>query len=58
MTNWNCRVCGMPNWNCSVCGKPVDENEMEVCADCGAIFCPECVEAGEFDDHECEDLED
>ena len=48
----------MTNWNCSVCGKPVDESEMEVCADCGAIFCPECVEDGEFDDHECEDLED
>lgn len=45
-------------WNCSVCGKPVTEEEMEVCADCGAIFCAECVDAGEFDDHECEDLED
>lgn len=48
-------------YSCSCCGKHLKENDLGLdCADCGAIFCEECVRNGEVEGHECEndELED
>ena len=43
-------------FSCSCCGTSLKENELVVaCADCGAIFCEQCVRNGEVNNHECED---
>ena len=47
-------------FNCSFCGKSLKETDLVIdCADCGAIFCEDCVRNGEIEAHECEeDFED
>jgi hypothetical protein len=43
-------------YSCSCCGKPLQEDDLVVdCADCGAIFCEECVRNGKVKSHECDD---
>ena len=47
---------GVYGFSCIGCGKNLlPENEVAVCNECGAIFCKECVEDGEFDNHICEE---
>lgn len=43
-------------FSCSCCGKLLQPADLIVsCADCGVIFCEECVRNGEVNNHECED---
>lgn len=43
-------------FSCYCCGKSLKENDLVVdCADCGAIFCEECVRNGEMNNHKCEE---
>lgn len=47
---------GVSGFSCSCCGTTLHPNdEVEACSDCGAIFCKECVEAGELKSHDCEE---
>ena len=48
-------------YSCVCCGKNLKEDDLAVdCADCGAIYCEECVRNGEMNNHECDagDFED
>lgn len=46
---------GIEGFSCVNCGKTVHANDLvEVCSDCGAVFCKECVEDESFKNHECE----
>lgn len=41
---------------CVCCGKDLEpEDLVEVCADCGAIFCRECSSMGELKAHDCDE---
>lgn len=43
-------------FSCTCCGRPLKVDDLMVsCADCGAIFCEECVRNGEVENHECDD---
>lgn len=43
-------------YSCSCCGKHLTEKDLGLdCADCGAIFCEECVRNGEVENHVCDD---
>lgn len=47
---------GVAGFSCDHCGKDLKpEDKVLACSDCGALFCEDCVRAGAFDDHECED---
>ena len=47
---------GSEGFSCSCCGKNLEPNDLvEVCADCGAIFCKECAEMGELKAHSCDE---
>ena len=53
-TNHLTRI-GSRMYSCSCCGRALNEDDLVVdCADCGAIFCEECVRDGEINSHECE----
>ena len=46
---------GMNGFSCSECGKELKPSDKVcACADCGAIFCEDCVRAGRLENHECE----
>lgn len=48
----------IPNsgFSCDGCGAPLDKGSLFCdCADCGAIYCAECVKNGTFEAHTCED---
>lgn len=52
-------MAGMNGMACGGCGKPLDAHDHVVaCADCGMVFCQECVENGTFTAHECDDDEE
>lgn len=41
---------------CCVCGEGIKRgDDVAICPDCGAIFCKECVDAGEFEKHTCDE---
>lgn len=43
---------------CACCGTILLRGEeYNVCPDCSAIFCKECCENGNFDGHNCEELD-
>lgn len=43
---------------CACCGASIKKGDKFLdCADCAAIFCYECCENGNFDNHSCEELE-
>ena len=43
-------------FRCNGCCTPLDKGSLFCdCADCGAIYCAECVENGTFEAHTCED---
>lgn len=45
---------GMNGYSCDYCGTDIGANDpVQICADCGAIFCKECVISGNRDEHEC-----
>ena len=47
---------GVDGCSCSTCGIPLSPEEyVEICPDCGAIFCSDCVSAGIADDHICDE---
>lgn len=55
------RPIGSKFYSCSCCGKGLKEDDLVVdCADCGAIYCEECVRNGEMSVHLCDegDIED
>lgn len=46
---------GVYGFSCICCGKHLEpEDEIVSCDDCCAIFCKDCVEDGEFEEHICE----
>lgn len=50
---------GTYGMSCNECGKSIGpEDEVQICPDCGAIICRECVENGAWDDHECDEEEE
>ena len=49
------RKIGTNGFSCSNCGKVLSSSDMvEVCNDCGAIFCEECVNENALKNHVCE----
>ena len=47
---------GMPGMSCFCCGKELAETDkVIVCADCGAVFCMDCIAEGALESHEYED---
>lgn len=43
-------------YSCDICGRPIAAGEyIEVCSDCGAVFCMGCVNDGRIDEHKCEE---
>ena len=49
---------GSEGFACANCGQLLHSDDMvEVCADCGAIFCQECVEDESFENHSCDECE-
>lgn len=58
MENNNYITMGTEGFSCAGCGDTIGANDpVQVCGDCGGVFCRSCVENGNFEDHECE-LED
>lgn len=57
MTNTS-KPIGTPGMSCFCCGKELAETDkVIVCADCGAVFCMDCIAEGALESHEyeCED---
>ena len=47
---------GTYGFSCSCCGNDLEPDDLvEVCADCGAIFCKACADTGELMTHTCEE---
>lgn len=41
---------------CNGCGKDLREGDLVCdCAECGAMYCEECVRDGTFENHDCQD---
>lgn len=50
------RPIGSTLFSCYNCGKHLSREDLAVdCADCGAVFCEDCVKSGALDEHICED---
>lgn len=50
------RPIGTELFSCDHCGKPLHREDLFVdCADCGAIFCENCVKSGALNEHICEE---
>ena len=50
------RPIGSTLFSCCNCGKHLRREDLAVdCADCGAVFCEDCVKSGALDEHICED---
>lgn len=48
------RPIGSNFYSCANCGKSLTvECKVLDCADCGAIFCEQCVRDGSFESHQC-----
>lgn len=46
---------GTAGFSCTQCGEPIGPDDpVQVCQDCGAVFCKECVQSGTLGDHECD----
>jgi hypothetical protein len=53
------RTMDVVGMGCSCCGCAIPVGALFLdCADCGAIFCEDCVNDGSFDNHCCEDDEE
>ena len=47
---------GAYGFSCAECGEDLKpDDRVEVCADCGAIFCEQCVKNGALANHECDE---
>lgn len=50
------RRIGCKGFSCACCGKDLEPDEMvDVCSDCGAIFCKECSDTEALKRHDCEE---
>lgn len=46
---------GTDGFSCLQCGNPIGADDpVQVCSDCGAVFCKECADAGALSDHDCD----
>lgn len=53
------RPIGCRGFACVCCGEEqLPHQEVFVCADCGAVICKNCVNAGEVENHICDDIEE
>ena len=58
MADYTQHLTPIPNsgFSCDGCGASLNKGSLFCgCADCGAIYCAECVENGTFEAHTCED---
>lgn len=50
------RPIGVHGFACNCCGEPqLPHMEVWVCPDCGAVICKSCADAGETDNHICDE---
>lgn len=47
---------GTHGFACNCCGDPLlPHHEVWICPDCGAVICRDCVDAGEVENHVCDE---
>ena len=52
----NTQPIGVHGFACNCCGtRLMPHNEVWVCSDCGAVICKDCVDAGEVENHVCDE---
>lgn len=50
---------GVSGYSCFSCGDNIAPNDpVQICHDCGAVFCKPCVLSGCMENHECEEDEE